>query len=338
MKIPLTVGLSIVKGKFIMTKFHKIFVICLILFAILSVYFFIPAETEFFKGADEGYYFNYAAAIIERGMAGFPYLIKSHIENPQSYLVPPPSRVGHVLFTALWLRLFGASFTNLFKFSFFCYVLFILVNIYYSRKIFGKDIAYLFALLVSSSPLVMAMGKRALSESNLNLFSALSLWTFMDFLVTKKKSRFFVFLLFYSLCVTVKESSLLFVVFFIAFFLIYKYYFKNPIRGIYFANIALLWLVIGSIFYIVLFIGGFGNFINLAKAVISAHFGGVKFSPYAVLFCTGPWYRFIIDYLLLAPITTLLFIGYFVNVLVLRKWEWRIVYFLLYFIVIFNCS
>lgn len=334
MKIPLTIGLPIVKGKFIMTKFHHAVIICLILFAIFSVYLLIPSESGFLEGADEGYYFKYAANIIERGIAGFPELIKSYVKDPRFYLMPPPSRTGHILSAALWLRLFGVNFITLFKFSFFCYVLFILVNIYYSRKIFGRDISYLFTLLVSSSPLIMAMGRRAFLDSNVNLWWAVSVWAFLDFLISKNKIKFFVFLLSYSFCITVKESSLLLLVFFIISFFIHRYYFKNIISIRYLFGIIFIPLAIAGVFYTTLF-GGVVNFIGLMKVILDVHFGSVNLSHYAVLFCSGPWYRYIIDFLLLSPINTLLFIGYTGYILICRKWEWNKLYFLLYFVVIF---
>jgi len=317
-----------------MSRFHYLIAVCLIIFSAFSVYFFIQKEDEFFKTADEGYYFKFATIIAQKGIVAFPSLIKSYASDIEAHLFPPPSRAGHILLTALWLKLFGASFIALAKFSFFCYFLFIIINFYFAKKFFGKDIAYLFALLSASSPLVMAMGKRALADSNVNLFWALSIWTFMDFLITKKKSKFVLFLIAYSFCIVVKESSLALLVFFAAFFLIYKYYFKNNLFDTYFLGIIFIPLITVAVSYIFLF-GGISNFLGLIKGIFDTHFGSVKLSEYAVLFCSGPWYRYIIDYLLLSPITTLLFTGYIGHILVSRKREWKIVYFLLYFIIVF---
>jgi hypothetical protein len=317
-----------------MEKYQHVIIVCLVLFSVFSLYFYIPEENRFAKGADEGYYFKFADIIAEKGISAFPPLIKSYAIDTQAHLYPPPSRVGHILLTALWFKIFGASFISLAKFSFFCYILFILVCFYFSKKIFGKDISYPFTLLVSSSPLIMAMAKRALLDSNVNLFWALSIWSFMDFLISKKKNKFFIFLLIYSFSLIVKESSLVLMVFFIAFFLIHKHYFKNSISDFYLLGIIFIPLVLVGTFYISL-LGGIANFISLIKGLLDTHFGSVKLSKYAVLFCNGAWYRYIIDYLLLSPITTLLFIGYTGYILVSRKWEWKITYFLLYFLIIF---
>ena len=317
-----------------MSKFHYLIITCFIVFSIISVYICIPGEDNFYKSADEGYYFRFASIIAEKGISQFPFLIKYYTDNDMAYLYPIPSRVGHVLLTASWFKLFGTSFVSLAKFSFFCYLLFVLACFYFSRKFFDRSISYPFALLLSSSPLVMAMGKRALSDSNFNLFCALSIWTFMDFLITNKRNKFFVFLVIYSFCITVKESSLVLLVFFIVFFLLHKYYYKNAISNLYIFCIMFIPLFIGGVSYVILF-GGLANFVDLIKAFVDTHFGSDKLNPYAVLFSAGPWYRYIIDYLLLNPVGTLLFIGYCGYFLVSRKWEWKIVYFLLYFVIFF---
>ncbi len=318
-----------------MNKFHYAIIIFLVFVSILSVYFFIPSEDSFMKRADEGYYFIFASRVAERGLSQFPALIKSYASNTELHLYPPPSRVGHILLTALWLKLFGYSFVNLARFSFFCYVLFILVCFYFSLKLFGRDLAFPFALLSASSPLVMAMGKRAHLDSNANLFWALCIWIFLGFLITKKKSKFIIFLIVYSVCISIKESSAFLLVFFVMYFLIHKYYFKNAISNNYLLGIIFIPPILIGISYLVLF-GGFYNFLSLIKGLLDTHFGSVKFSQYAVLFCTGPWYRYIIDYLLLSPVTTLLFLGYLGYILISRKWEDKILYFFLYFITVFG--
>jgi len=238
------------------------------------------------------------------------------------------------MLTALWLKVFGAGFAVLAKFSFFCYLLFIITCFYFSRKFFGDEVSYLFTLLISSAPLIMAMGKRALADSSSNLFWALSIWTFMDFLATQKKTKFLIFLMVYSFSIAMKESSAMLMAFFIVFFLVYKHYFKNPISGIYLPGIIFTPLIIVSASYIVL-LGGLSNFLLLIKSVFEIHFINVGLSEYGRLYCMGPWYKFFIDYLLLSPITTLLFLGYAGYILASRKWDWKKMCFFLYFVVIF---
>jgi hypothetical protein len=91
-------------------------------------------------------------------------------------------------------------------------------------------------------------------------------------------------------------------------------------------------LMIGG-FYTILF-GGAKNIFLLVSALWKAHFQ-IEYSQYAVLFCSGPWYRYIIDYTLLSPLTMFLFIGYFFYLLFSREIEHNAFYFFMYFVAIF---
>lgn len=317
-----------------MTKTHRLVIIFLILFTAISLYFYIPAGYEFRGGPDEAQYLKYAAIISQKGISQLPLFVTYYGNNINAQLYPSPARIGYIMLTALWLKVFGAGFAVLAKFSFFCYLLFIITCFYFSRKFFGDEVSYLFTLLISSAPLIMAMGKRALADSSSNLFWALSIWTFMDFLATQKKTKFLIFLMVYSFSIAMKESSAMLMAFFIVFFLVYKHYFKNPISGIYLPGIIFTPLIIVSASYIVL-LGGLSNFLLLIKSVFEIHFINVGLSEYGRLYCMGPWYKFFIDYLLLSPITTLLFLGYAGYILASRKWDWKKMCFFLYFVVIF---
>jgi len=50
----------------------------------------------------------------------------------------------------------------------------------------------------------------------------------------------------------------------------------------------------------------------------------------------GPWYRYIVDFLLITPITTLLFIGYFFYMALLRRFDHKRAYFMCYFVSMFS--
>jgi 4-amino-4-deoxy-L-arabinose transferase-like glycosyltransferase len=318
-----------------MSKLFDLVIVCLVLFSVLSVYITIPHENNFAKFSDEGYYFKFAKFILEKGIIQFPFLIKRYVEEEELHLFPTPSRFGHILLTAFWFKIFGISFVSLAKFSFFCYILFLIVCFYFSKKYFGKDIAYFFTLLLSTSPLIMAMGRRALIDSSTNLFWGLSVWLFFDFLIQRKKVQYFLFLLFYFVSLTIKESSVLLWIFFIIFFFIYKYVYKQEISNNYLYGIIFFPFILLSCSYFFLF-GGLNNTVSLIRTVIAHHFGSHPPSEYALLFCTGPWYKYIIDYLLLTPITMILSIGYFFHTLSSKKFEYKVTFFMTYFVIIFT--
>ncbi|MFH0840229.1 MAG: glycosyltransferase family 39 protein [Candidatus Omnitrophota bacterium] len=293
----------------------------------------LPQEGQFMKSADEGYYFKYASLILKNGITEFPSLIEWYTGNEEAQLHPNPSRVGYILFIALSFKIFGISFTSLAQVSFLSFFLFLVVSFYFSNKHFGKNTALIYTLFLSSSPLIMAMARRALSDSCGNLFYALTIWLFFDFLTQNNKIKYSIFLLAYALCIMVRESSLVLLPFFAGFFCLYKYAYKRKISHLYLWGIMLIPVSIVGICYLILF-AGFKNMALFIETLFGIHFG-VQDSQYAILFCGGPWYRYIVDYMVLEPLTMCLFIGYFIYILLIKKFDFKTMFFVIYFTIVF---
>ena len=216
-----------------MPRLFYLVALSLIVFSILTVFAAIPAEYDFFKDADEEYYFRYANAILKNGLKEFPILLKWYVENKEAQIHPNPMRVGYLLAAVLSFKTFGAIFSSLAYLSFFSFLLFLFVSFYFSKKYFGKDIALLYTLLLSSSPLMMAMARRALSDSFGNLFWGFVIWLLFDFLIQKNRIQYILFLLLCAFCIMIRESSIILVLFFALFFCLYKYIYKKDISNIY---------------------------------------------------------------------------------------------------------
>lgn len=318
-----------------MSKLMRVVIIGLILFSAITVYFSFPKEDMYATGADEGYYFLYAKIIAQNGIGAFPALLREYLDTKQAQLFPHPARIGHILMTAFWFKAFPNTYFSLANFSFLCFVLLIMLSFYFCRKFFGKDPAYFYTLLLSCSPILMHSGKRCLQDSSVNLFWALSVWLFLDFLIKKQKYKFILFLISFYLSILIKESSVILMAFFAAAYLLYRFGYKQQVRWSYFAGLVVIPVLAAGLTFMVLL--GTDNFIGLIKFISGVHFPGVITNSYS-LYNTGPWFKFIIDFLLLSPITALLFIGYTLHILFLRKIEWKQAYFLMFFVIIFAIS
>lgn len=307
----------------------------LIFFALFVVFLNIPSEQKFLisaKGSDEGYYYEYAKNVREGGISQFPIMLEHYLQDQRSQLFPHPVRIGHVVMTALWFKFCPATFVSLARFSFFCFVLLLIVSFCFCRKYFGQNTAYFYTTLLSCSPLLMSSGRRALQDSNVNLFWILAVWLFLDFLTEKKKSKFIIFLLVFSLAIMIKESAAILLVFFTAAFILYKYKYKQNLALAYLGGLFMIpACFIGMIYAICL--KSLGPVIAIIKFIAGVHFprAGVVVNGYCV-FCMGPWYKFIIDFLILSPATLLLAIGYFFYLLFCRNSEWKQTYFMLYIV------
>lgn len=318
-----------------MSKLMRAVIIGLIIFSAVTVYLSIPKENMFANAVDEGYYLTYAKIIAKNGIGEFPALLREYLNTKDVQLFPHPARLGHILMTALWFKVFPSTFVSLAHFSYLMFILLILLSFYFTKKLFSRDLAYLYTLLLSSSPILMHSGRRCLQDSNINLFWALSVWLFLDFLIGRQKYKFILFLVSFYLSILIKESSVILMIFFVFAYLLYKFAYKQKIRWSYFFGLVIIPTLLSSLTFI-LFLGA-DNFIGLIKFISGVHFPKVVASTYS-FYNTGPWFKFIIDFLLLSPITTLLFIGYFFYILSLRKFEWKQVYFAAFFVVIFAIS
>lgn len=305
----------------------------LISFSVLTVFMTTPKEGGFARGADEGYYFTYAMIVKEGGVAQFPVLLRHHLSDKVMQRYPHPGRVGHVLLTAAWLGVFPDTFLSLARFSWFCFILFLLVSFWFARKYFGERTACLYTALLSIHPLLMTAGRRVLQDSVLNLFWAFSIWFFLDFLIEKKRRQYILFLVFFCISLAIKEASGLLWIFFACAFLFLREKNDPRLSGRHLLGIFLIPIVILGVSYLWL-LGGWANCMVLIRYLAGVHFpGGAVTNAYS-LFGMGPWYKFIMDELMLSPWTTLLAIGYLFCILLKRRAEKPVAY-LAVFLVLF---
>ncbi|OGX14914.1 MAG: hypothetical protein A2166_03465 [Omnitrophica WOR_2 bacterium RBG_13_41_10] len=315
-----------------MRKIYYIIALLLVIFGLFSVYIYIPKEDNFAKGADEGHYLAYSKYLSENGITNYPKIFKEHVEIEKNRIWPSPLRFGYFLLSSLWLKIFGPTFRSLANLSFICYVFLLLFSLYFSNRYFGKEIASLFVLLLAFSPLAMAMAKRALSDSMGNMFIAISIWLFLSFLTEKKIFNFILFIVFYAFSILIREQYILFICFFSLYFLIYKYIYKVNIPTIYFPAIILLPLFIVGLIWVISS-GSLANLIYMIKLTRVLP----TINEYSVLFCRGPWFRYMIDYILISPLVTILALSFIIYVLANRSFlkDYKISYFLILFFVLY---
>lgn len=299
----------------------------LLLLLIVSILIFPSIRyVKFAERADEGYYLKYADTLTNKGLLELGNLFKDYIGHKENWLFPNPLRIGLFFISSIWCKIFGSSFMTLAYLSFFSYLLLIILNYIFSSKFFGRETAIFLSFLVAFSPINMAMSRRALSDSITTLFLAMSIWLFLDMIHHDKSTvKKIVFLIIFSSSILVKETSVLLVIPFFIFIFIYQIKFKGKIKWQDFLYLLVYPGVIVLAVYLI-FSKNIFIIIEVVKAVSTA----VKTNEYAILFGSGPWYRYIIDYMLLSPWTLLLSVGYvFYMILYLDKIEINEIYFLI---------
>jgi 4-amino-4-deoxy-L-arabinose transferase-like glycosyltransferase len=262
---------------------------------------------------DGRFYLHYMETVHERGLAVFPALFRDWNADQQSWIFPPPSRAGFIVISALWAGIFGASIVALQYLSIAAHLLSCVVNYVFARRHFGEPRALFIGLLWMFSPLLLGISRQALTDSVIALCMATTAWLFLE-LVENPSSwhRRVAFMAMFGLTVLVKELSLLVLVPFTACLLVERFVRREPVNlGFFALMFALPGLVVGPIF--VAAAGGLSTLLETTRIVLSSP----ATNPYAVNLGSGPWFRYLLDFVLLSPWTTLLALGY-AGVLALR--------------------
>lgn len=265
------------------------------------------SSVKFAAAYDEGYYLRYAQHIAENGISGFRYLFENYATNEEHWHYPSPLRIGFIIMSSIAIKLFGNNYLSLAYLSFFSYLLFIIVTFVFCKRFYDQDKAILVTLLVAFSPMQMAMARRALSESFLMLFLGLSIWLFLDLVQNKDKNptKKLLFIVVFTFTILIKETSVLLVGPFLVYMIIYKILHKESFKVTKLLPYILVYPgVLTGLVYLFL-TGGLLHFAEMVKIL----FISPATNPYN-LYCSGPWFRYLIDYMLLSPWTLLLCGGY----------------------------
>jgi 4-amino-4-deoxy-L-arabinose transferase-like glycosyltransferase len=264
-------------------------------------------------GGDESVYLQFTASLLKRGLSGYPALFQGYLSDRAMWVLPSPLRPGFIIAAYVWTLIFGNNFAALAFLSLCAYALFLCASFYFSRKWLERGEAFLFTFLLAFSPLLLAMGRRALAESLLNLFSALALWLFFWLAQQRSFLRYALFIGVYGCAILIKETAFLLSVIFAAYLCARKIYFKKEVSARDFLAISLLPFTLVAAVYWAL--GGWPYVFPTLKVILNSPAA----NPYAVLYGGGPWFRYLLDWMLLSPVTTLLGIGYIFSLAIRRE-------------------
>lgn len=293
---------------------------------------YLAPESFHLQGSDEYYYLHYAQHVANNGVQGVRDLVDWYAQSAQNRYHPSPARLVYLFLTAFLVKIFGSSYSVLVSLSYLSVIIFCSLSFYYARKLFSKEVGAVFLVLLSSSPLTLGMGCVALSESFLNLLWGCSVWAFMDYIDKRSVPKMALVIAFLTLSVLVKESSIL-LFFFVIVFMTAARYFKVPVV---IKDLALLCGIPAVLVFFIylLVLGGPQKVLVLMHATYMTHFVD-QANTYALNFSGGPWFRYFVDFLLLSPVMTLAAVGYMGHLILKHSRNWKEVYFLIYFAVIF---
>lgn len=307
-------------------------------FLIAGVVIFLCAhplkENQFGPQSDEGYYYHYAQMVAQKGNSAFTDLIGWYAGSDEARKHPTPLRAGYILLAAGLFKIYGPSYSLLALASMAFFLSFLAMCFYYSRRHFGLDIALIFTFFLSVSPLMLGLSRRALLDSPINFLWGSAAWLFLDFLSRRSGWKYAFFILVLCLSITVKEMSVVLIPFFVSAGLWARWK-GMPVKVWEILGIVLIPTLVVLFFYTWV-LGGTGPLWLAVQGIARTHFDIRYPNLYAIDFCSGPWFRYLLDFLLLTPVVTLFFIGYCFMLLCERGvGDWKQKYFLGYFIFVY---
>ncbi|MCH7504270.1 glycosyltransferase family 39 protein [PVC group bacterium] len=275
---------------------HSKWSVCVVILVAVVIRLLFKSDVVY-DGFDENIYHYYVNTVHQQGFEGLREIFQQYSRHEVLSTAPSPLRVGYVYSAYLFCKILGEfSLNHLAWFSFVCGLGLVVVAWALFRQLFTPPVALASSLLLITSPIGMALSQRALQDTFMTLI--IISCVLLHYLYCQKRTM--VYLISLTLTLTLgfltKESMVLLYPFFIIASL---YYWKNnspphPLWGTLPFVIA-PFVALGVMITIA---GNLQNVIEFYQYLFSMQ----NKIPYAVNFQKGPWFKYIVDFLLISPL------------------------------------
>ncbi len=275
-------------------------------------------------GFDESLYRSYVVALDEEGLASYPEITESFLRdqrNPESITKLPPTRFTYIYTAWIWKRIvFGnaaaanlrtpgavlkdPALVSLHRVACLFSILTLVLAGVVAWRMFDQRIALGVLALLAFSPLQIHMSQHALIDGFFAFWAFLSLWLLWENLRAPNHAGWLTaYGVSLGIMVMTKENS------FFVYCALLALLVAN--RWTRFGKVSprlLLVSVLGPLVGLTLLIvlaGGTAAFVEVYTMLVSK----AQNLQYAIKTGDGPWYRYLIDLLLISPVVLLLALG-----------------------------
>jgi len=258
-------------------------------------------------GFDENLYQMNVARLKQVGVLYFPEIVQAHIDKQtkMEMAILPPTRFLYVFLAYLWSSLFSMEpWPALRAISCLFSIFLLALSTLFAWRLGGQNYGLAVLALMSAAPTQIHMSQHALIDGFFAFWALLTVWLLWENLhrenhpgwllvyaasiaamVLTKENSFFVFI---SVLGLLAATHLL------------KY--GTVTRNLLIATFA--GAAFGFVFLVALS-GGVKPFVETYRLLVVK----AEQLPYAIQTGDGPWYRYLVDYLLMSPVVLLLAIG-----------------------------
>jgi 4-amino-4-deoxy-L-arabinose transferase-like glycosyltransferase len=258
-------------------------------------------------GFDESLYTEYVHKLATLGLSAYPLIVQDYVERQERLQrsILSPLRFLYIYSGYLWLLSFGTdpllalkSVASLFS------VLTLFVSIAFVWRLKGKAWALAIGALMCVAPTQIHMSQHALVDGFFTFWALLCLWLFWENMLAPRDWRWLVaYIVGLALLVLTKENSFFVWIALVALLVANHWLrFGTVTRELVIATV--LGPLLGGVI-LVLLAGG------LSQTIHTYHYSLAKNYQlhYAILTGDGPWYRYLVDLLLVSPIVLILAFG-----------------------------
>jgi 4-amino-4-deoxy-L-arabinose transferase-like glycosyltransferase len=266
-----------------------------------------PAEYQ--PGFDEQVYISYVEQLNDKGWTGFPEIVGTYIVEVQKaeFVYLPPLRVAYI--GAAWAlgKSFGmSSYEALRLVSALASCLFALAGFLFARRWLTPKKALAVLELLACAPLQIHLGQFAFIDALAGLWAVLTVGCLWESL---QQPRHWGWLAgaagsFFGLCCTKQETAVFVGLFLFVALVAARRAGWSPAPWRQAAALALAGLL--SVTILAVLSGGLRP---LAEAFTIYH-ERAKELPYSILTGDGPWYRYLLEHLLVNPLVFVLAVGF----------------------------
>ena len=259
-------------------------------------------------GFDEGLYRDYVTALDTSGLSAYPDLAERYVADqtqPTSAAILPPTRFLYIFLGYSWHRLTGQEALQSLKVvSSICSMLLLIVSTVFGIRAGGVRIGTTVCALMAFAPTQVHMSQHALIDGVFALLAVTCLWLLWENLQRPNDWRLLVpFGLCLALLVLTKENAFFA---YVALCAVLAVCFWQKYGRI--TRMLLATMFVGPLLGVTILVnlcGSLGTTIHIYQLLVSK----ASVLPYAIATGDGPWYRYLVDLMIVSPIALILALG-----------------------------
>ncbi len=258
-------------------------------------------------GFDEGLYRKYVNSVVHAGVSEYPAILDRYIEVQKTLpgSILPPVRFLYIFSAYLWHQVFGTeALVALHDVASLFSILTLLLSAIFAWRLKGPAWALGLAALMSVVPTQLHMSQHALVDGFFTFWALLCLWLFWENLRAPHNWCWVIALAIgLALLVLTKENS-----FFVWIALIVLLVVNRWLQFGTVTRELIVAMIVGPLLGVVVLVflaGGIDMLWQTYQLSVGKNFE----LRYAVLTGDGPWYRYIVDLILVSPVVVILALG-----------------------------